>query len=71
MDKERRQLFGLAENGHLYRYYIDENYTEDLGRVAGAKGIYEARLEEGVVRYQARQRPDARQDLRRHRGALF
>jgi len=33
MDKERRQLFGLAENGHLYRYYIDEDYTEDLGRV--------------------------------------
>ena len=33
MDKERRQIFGLAENGHLYRYYIDEKYTEDLGRV--------------------------------------
>lgn len=33
MDKKRRHIFGLAENGHLYRYYIDQDYTEDLGRV--------------------------------------
>lgn len=33
MDKERRIIYGLAEDGHLYRYFIDEDYTEDLGRV--------------------------------------
>lgn len=33
MDKERRLIYGLAENGHLYRYRIDEDWTEDLGRV--------------------------------------
>ena len=33
MDKERRLIYGLAENGHLYKYYIDKNVTEDLGRV--------------------------------------
>ena len=33
MDKQRRLIYGLAENGHLYKYYIDENWTEDLGRV--------------------------------------
>jgi hypothetical protein len=33
LDKERRILYGLAEDGHLYRYFIDEDYTEDLGRV--------------------------------------
>ena len=26
-------IYGLAENGHLYRYFIDEDRTEDLGRV--------------------------------------
>jgi hypothetical protein len=33
MDKSRRLLYGLAENGHLYKYNIDQDYTEDLGRV--------------------------------------
>ncbi|MBN1291846.1 MAG: hypothetical protein JXB48_08395 [Candidatus Latescibacteria bacterium] len=33
MDKERRIIYGLAENGHLYRYFIDRDYTEDMGRV--------------------------------------
>jgi hypothetical protein len=33
MDKKRRLIYGLAEDGHLYKYYIDEDYTEDLGRV--------------------------------------
>ena len=33
MDKERRVIYGLAENGNLYKYYIDDNWTEDLGRV--------------------------------------
>jgi len=33
MDKKRRLIYGLAEDGHLYKYYIDENWTEDLGRV--------------------------------------
>ena len=33
MDKQRRIIYGLAENGHLYRYFIDRDYTEDMGRV--------------------------------------
>ena len=33
MDKKRRLIFGLAENGHLYRYHIDSDYSEDLGKV--------------------------------------
>lgn len=33
MDIKRRLVYGLAENGHLYKYYIDDDYTEDLGRV--------------------------------------
>jgi hypothetical protein len=33
MDKERRIVYGLTEEGHLVRYFIDEDYTEDLGRV--------------------------------------
>jgi hypothetical protein len=33
MDKKRRIIYGLAENGHLYRYFIDEDRTEDMGRV--------------------------------------
>jgi len=33
MDKERRILYGLTEHGHLVRYFIDEDETEDLGRV--------------------------------------
>ena len=33
MDKERRIIYGLAEDGHLYRYYIDDDDTEDMGRV--------------------------------------
>lgn len=33
MDKERRIIYGLTEEGHLCRYFIDEDYTEDMGRV--------------------------------------
>lgn len=33
MDKERRIIYGLTEEGHLVRYFIDKDYTEDLGRV--------------------------------------
>jgi hypothetical protein len=33
MDKDRRIIYGLTEEGHLVRYFIDEDYTEDLGRV--------------------------------------
>jgi hypothetical protein len=33
MDPKRRLIYGLAENGHLYKYFIDKDYTEDLGRV--------------------------------------
>ena len=33
MDNQRRIIYGLAEDGHLYRYFIDKNYTDDLGRV--------------------------------------
>ena len=33
MDKQRRIIYGLDELGHLWRYYIDEDYTEDMGRV--------------------------------------
>lgn len=33
MDKKRRLIYGLAENGHLYKYFIDQDWTEDLGRV--------------------------------------
>jgi len=33
MDKKRRIIYGLDEIGHLRRYFIDEDYTEDLGRV--------------------------------------
>ncbi len=33
MDPKRRLIYGLAENGHLYKYYIDRDWTEDLGRV--------------------------------------
>jgi hypothetical protein len=33
MDKKRRIIYGLAENGHLYRYFIDQDATEDMGRV--------------------------------------
>ena len=33
MDKKRRLIYGLAEDGHLYRYSIDRNRTVDLGRV--------------------------------------
>ena len=33
MDKSRRLIYGLAENGHLYKYFIDQDHTEDLGRV--------------------------------------
>jgi len=33
MDKKRRLIYGLSENGHLFRYHIDEDWTEDLGRV--------------------------------------
>lgn len=33
MDNKRRLIYGLAENGHLYVYNIDQDYTEDLGRV--------------------------------------
>jgi hypothetical protein len=33
MDKKRRVIYGLDEIGHLRRYFIDGDYTEDLGRV--------------------------------------
>lgn len=33
MDPARRLIYGLAEDGHLYKYYISDDYTEDLGRV--------------------------------------
>jgi hypothetical protein len=33
IDKERRIIYGLAEDGHLYRYFIDADYSEDMGRV--------------------------------------
>ena len=33
MDKEKRIIYGLTEAGHLVRYFIDEDYTEDMGRV--------------------------------------
>jgi len=33
MDPKRRLIYGLAEDGHLYKYFIDQKYTEDLGRV--------------------------------------
>lgn len=32
-DTKRRLIYGLAENGHLYKYSIDKDVTEDLGRV--------------------------------------
>ena len=33
MDKQRRLIYGLAEDGRLYRYHIDDDWTEELGRV--------------------------------------
>jgi hypothetical protein len=33
MDARRRLIYGLAEDGHLYKYFIDRDWTEDLGRV--------------------------------------
>lgn len=33
LDAKRRLLYGLAEDGRLYRYHIDERWTEELGRV--------------------------------------
>jgi len=30
MDKKRRIIYGLDEIGHLSRYYIDKDYTEDM-----------------------------------------
>ena len=33
MDKKRRIIYGLDEIGHLSRYFINEDYTEDMGRV--------------------------------------
>lgn len=33
MDKARRLLYGLGEDGRLYRYHIDTDWTEELGRV--------------------------------------
>jgi hypothetical protein len=33
MDHKRRIIYGLDELGHLVRYFIDEDYTEDMGRV--------------------------------------
>jgi hypothetical protein len=33
MDKNRRIIYGLDELGHLCRYSIDDDYTEDMGRV--------------------------------------
>lgn len=33
MDKPRRLIYGLAEDGRLYRYHIKDDWTEELGRV--------------------------------------
>lgn len=33
MDKERRIIYGLDELGYLNRYFIDEDYSENMGRV--------------------------------------
>jgi hypothetical protein len=33
MDKQRRIVYGLNEDGQFCRYFIDEDYTEHLGRV--------------------------------------
>lgn len=33
MDKKKRLIFGLAEDGRVYKYYIDDDYTECLGKV--------------------------------------
>lgn len=33
LDPKRRVIYGLAEDGHLYKYFIDRDWTEDLGRV--------------------------------------
>jgi hypothetical protein len=33
MDKQRRTIYGLCEDGHLCRYFVDRDYTEDMGRV--------------------------------------
>ncbi len=33
MDEKKRLIFGLAEDGRLYKYFIDEDYTECLGKV--------------------------------------
>jgi len=33
MDTKNRIIYGLTEEGHLVRYFIVEDYTEDMGRV--------------------------------------
>ena len=33
LDKKNRIIYGLTEEGHLVRYFIDDDYTEDMGRV--------------------------------------
>ena len=33
LDPKRRLLYGLAEDGHLLKYSIADDYTEDLGKV--------------------------------------
>lgn len=33
MDKKRRLIYGLAEDGRLYRYHMQDDWTEELGRV--------------------------------------
>ena len=33
VDAERMRLYGLAENGHLYMFDIENRFTRDLGRV--------------------------------------
>ena len=33
MDKQRRLIYGLAEDGRLYRYHLNDDWTEELGRV--------------------------------------
>lgn len=35
MDEKKRLIFGLAEDGRLYKYSIDEDYTVCLGKVDG------------------------------------
>ena len=33
MDQKRGIIYGLCENGNLFRYFIKDDYSEDMGRV--------------------------------------